>query len=84
LDTVDRILRQGEAAESPEAKASAARERDFLLAKIGATLSIYAERGGHAIRMGETAVDWMLAKKKRVDGIAALLGAAWKLIRGPE
>ena len=73
LDGVERLMRAYDAESGNDAKASWRKEIDFELAKILATVAIYAERGKSAPSQVGQNVDLALKWVKRGKGISALV-----------
>ncbi|WP_373353709.1 hypothetical protein [Pseudoroseicyclus sp. CXY001] len=70
LDGLDRLMRRADGASSEAAKESYARERNFQMAKIGATVAVYQQRGARVVKGVDDAIKW----NKRITTIGQLLG----------
>ncbi len=82
LDGIDRLTRDIDGAASDEAKDSLKRERDFQMAKVGATVQTYKDQAVQVSGKAADAADTTLKAVKRFDGLSDLARRIWDGVTG--
>lgn len=82
LDSVDQTMRRLRGAQTDDARSAEARDRDFAMAKVGATLAILRERIGGVGAKAERTGEALNKRWKMGKGLKEIVDTVWEAFAG--